>query len=95
MATRRPTAITSLAEAPDDGKLNWLVYAKSGDGKTVLSGTAPRSLFLTTEAAGTESAKAFGSTADEWVCDSWADLQEAFRSARDPASQVGVSLLPG
>lgn len=83
MAARRPTAITSLVEAPSEGKLNWMIYGKSGDGKTVLSGTAPRALFLTTEAAGTESAKAFGSTADEWVCDSWADLQEAFRYLRD------------
>lgn len=83
MAARRPTAITSLAEAPDDGKLNWLIYGKSGDGKTVLAGTAPRSLFLTTEAAGTESAKAFGSSADEWICDDWASLQEAYRYLRD------------
>jgi hypothetical protein len=83
-APKRPTAITSLAETDNaSGKKNWLVYAESGKGKTVLAGTAPNGLFLTTEAAGTESAKAFGSKNDEWVCDDWATLQEAFRWLRD------------
>lgn len=74
----RPKAITRLHETDTDGKRNWLIYAPSGVGKTVLAGTAPKSLFLTVEAAGTESAKAFGSEADEWVCDDWATLQEAY-----------------
>lgn len=74
----RPTAITSLRETPAEGKRNWLIYAESGVGKTVLAGTAPKSIFLTVEAAGTESAKAFGSDADEWVCEDWATLQEAY-----------------
>lgn len=74
----RPKAITRLQDTPDEGKRNWLIYAPSGVGKTVLAGTAPKSLFLTVEAAGTESAKAFGSDADEWVCDDWATLQEAY-----------------
>src|SRR5690242_5992940 len=80
---RRPTAITKLSETDSTGKRNWLIYAESGKGKTVLAGTAPKGLFLTTEAAGTESAKAFGSEADEWVCDDWATLQEAFRYLKD------------
>lgn len=79
----RPTAITRLSEAPTEGKKNWLIYAESGKGKTVLAGTAPKNLFLTTEAAGTESAKAFGSDSDEWVCDSWAELQAAHRWLRE------------
>jgi phage nucleotide-binding protein len=74
----RPTAITKLSETPNEGKRNWLVYAPSGVGKTVLAGTAKRSLFLTVEAAGTESAKAMGSDADEWVCDTWAEFVKAF-----------------
>lgn len=74
----RPRAITSVQDTPSAGKRNWLIYAPSGVGKTVLAGTAPNALFLTVEAAGTESAKAFGSTADEWVCDDWATLGEAF-----------------
>lgn len=83
MASSRPTAITRLSEAPTEGKKNWLIYGGSGDGKTVLAGTAPKSLFITTEAAGTESAKAFGSTADEWVCDTWEDVQAAHRWLRE------------
>lgn len=75
---KRPTAITSLRETSPQGKKNWLIYAPSGYGKTVLAGTAPRALFLTVEAAGTESAAARGSAADEWVIEEWADLQEAF-----------------
>jgi hypothetical protein len=63
----RPTAITSLRETPAEGKRNWLIYAESGVGKTVLAGTAPKALFLTVEAAGTESAKAFGQEAYQWL----------------------------
>lgn len=73
----RPKAITKLADTPSAGKRNWLIYGPSGAGKTVLAGTAPKSLFLTVEAAGTESAKAMGSTADEWVCDSYKELVKA------------------
>lgn len=42
-----------------------MVYGESDTGKTVLAGTAPKALFLTTDVEGTESAKAMGSTADE------------------------------
>lgn len=79
MATKalaRPRAITKLSEGT--GYRNWLIYADSGVGKTVLAGTAPKALFLTVEAEGTESARALGSTADEWVCDTWEELLEAF-----------------
>lgn len=78
MAGKRPTAITKLSETPAEGKKNWLIYAPSGFGKTVLAGTAQNALFLTVEAAGTESAKAMGSEADEWVIDSWSELITAF-----------------
>jgi phage nucleotide-binding protein len=73
----RPKAITKLAESNERGKRNWLIYAPSGVGKTVLAGTAPKNLILSVEAAGTESAKAFGSDADEWIMDSWEDVKEA------------------
>lgn len=81
MATKkgaRPTAITKLSETDSKGKRNWLIYADSGAGKTVLAGTAPNALFLTVEAAGTESAKAFGSTADDLPIPTKADLDEAY-----------------
>lgn len=77
-ARKRPSAIVKLSEAPSSGKFNWLIFAESGTGKTVLCGTAPRALFLTVEAAGTESAKMFGSEADEWVIDTKQDLDAAY-----------------
>lgn len=76
----RPQAITKLSEGASFR--NWLIYADSGVGKTVMAGTAPKGLFLTVEAEGTESARAMGSTADEWVCNSWTDLQEAYEWLR-------------
>lgn len=84
----RPTAITKLSDTPNAGKRNWLIYAPSGVGKTVLAGTAPKNLFLTVEAAGTESAKAMGSDADEWVCDSWAELAKAFDWIKNEGHKV-------
>lgn len=77
--SRRPRAIKSLQDQPDKGGRNWLIYGDSGSGKTVLAGTAPRSLMLLCEAAGAESAKMFGSDVDVWVLDSWKDFQEAYR----------------
>lgn len=74
----RPTAITKLQDQPTKGNRNWLIYAPSGTGKTVLAGTAPKALFLTVEAAGTESARALGSDADEWVIGTWDELMEAY-----------------
>lgn len=77
-AKRRPTAITKLSETPNEGKRNWMIYAPSGEGKTALAGTAPKGLFLTVEAAGTESAKALGSDADEWVTPDWDTFVSAY-----------------
>lgn len=75
----RPKAITKLSEAKSSGTKNWLIYGDPGIGKTTLAGTAPRALFLTVEAAGTESAKAFGSDADEWVMKDWNEIREAHK----------------
>lgn len=44
-----------------------MVHGESDAGKTVLAGTAPNALFLTTDIEGTESARALGSTAQELV----------------------------
>lgn len=73
----RPKAITKLSEGASFR--NWLIYGDSGVGKTVLAGTAPKGLFLTVEAEGTESARALGSDADEWVCDTWDKLLTAYQ----------------
>jgi hypothetical protein len=74
----RPKAITKLSQTDSFGKKNWLIFADSGSGKTVLCGTAPKALFLTVEAAGTESAKEMGSDADEWVTDTAEELDAAY-----------------
>lgn len=79
----RPKAITSLKDSDPKGKRNWMIYADSGEGKTVLAGTAPNALFLVTEAAGTESAKAMGSTADEWVCDTYDEFMKAYNYVKN------------
>jgi hypothetical protein len=84
----RPTAITKLKDQPSKGNRNWLVYAPSGTGKTVLAGTAPKALFLTVEAAGTESAKALGSDADEWVIGSWDELMQAYEWLKKEGHKV-------
>ncbi len=75
MAGTRPTAITKLQDAPSVGKRNWLIYGAAGIGKTSLAGTAPNAIFLAVEAAGTESAKMMGSSADEWIIDNWSELR--------------------
>lgn len=62
-------------EAPRYKK--WLVYGESDAGKTVLAGTAPKALFLTTDVEGTESAKAMGSTADELRINTFTEFCEA------------------
>ena len=85
---KRPTAIVALQDTDAQGKRNWLIYSPSGTGKTVLAGSAPRNLFLTVEAAGTESAKAIGSDSDEWIIDSWAELQEAFLWLKDGGTEM-------
>lgn len=73
----RPKAITKLSETPNVGNHNWLIYSGAGIGKSVLAGTSPKSLTLTVEAAGMESAKAFGSETDEWIIHDWQEFREA------------------
>lgn len=75
----RPKAVQSLAETPVQGGRNWLIYSDSGAGKTVLAGTAPNALMLMFEAAGAESAKMFGSDADQWIMEDADTFREAYR----------------
>jgi hypothetical protein len=76
-AGARPTAIVNLQSASRPVFRNWLVYGDPGVGKTVLAGTAPKALFMTFDAEGTESARAFRSQADEIQLDTWVQTQEA------------------
>lgn len=52
------------------------MYGASGIGKTVLAGTAPNSLLMTTEPEGAISAKAQGSTANELKVPNWQEWLE-------------------
>jgi hypothetical protein len=61
----RPTAITSVQERKKFK--NWLIYGDTGVGKTTIASALPRSLFITFEAEGTESAAVAGSQAEEIV----------------------------
>jgi hypothetical protein len=76
-ARGRPSAITSLQGGARPIYRNWLIYSEPGVGKTVLAGTAPKCLILSHDVEGTESARAMGSTADEWQIDTWMDYLEA------------------
>lgn len=75
-APARPTAIVSLQDTEYTMFFNWLVYGNSGVGKSVLAGTAPKGLMLTTEPEGAASAKARGSTNDELKIETWRDFLE-------------------
>lgn len=73
---KRPRAITNLQDAGYTYKKNWMVYGASGSGKTVLAGTAPNALLITTEPEGAISAKARGSTASELKVATWQEYLE-------------------
>lgn len=77
----KPKSIHQLGDAPS--YVRAMIAAASGFGKTVFCGTAPKALFLTTDPEGTVSAKAFGSTAEEWIIHSWKELEAAFIWLRD------------
>lgn len=59
------------------------LIAKSGFGKTVFCGTAPKALFITTDPEGTVSAHGMGSEAEEWQVKSWAEINDAYKWLRD------------
>jgi hypothetical protein len=74
---QRPQAIVNLQDAQRPGFKKWWFYGGTGVGKTVLAGTAPKNLFLTTDVEGTTSAKEMGSTADELPIRTWREFVEA------------------
>lgn len=76
-SSRRPTAITSLQDHTAPRYKKWLVYGESDTGKTVLCGTAPKSLILSTDIEGTESARMLGSTADELRINTYTEFVDA------------------
>jgi hypothetical protein len=74
---RRPQAITSLQDGSAPRYRKGCIYGESDTGKTVLAGTAPNALFLTTDVEGTESAREMGSAADELVIPTFSDYCQA------------------
>lgn len=74
---RRPTAIVSLQDQKAPRYKKWMFYGESDTGKTVLAGTAPNALFLSTDVEGTESARAMGSTAQELPINSFSEYCDA------------------
>jgi AAA domain len=58
--------------------LNFLIYADSGAGKTVFSGSAERVLFIAPEDAGLLSAAMTGSKADKIKVRTWDEFVEAY-----------------
>lgn len=80
MAATKPPQIKPLGAVPF---VHMALVAKSGFGKTVFGGTAPKALFLTTDPEGTISAHELGSKAEEWKIKSWAEFKEAYIWLRD------------
>lgn len=79
-APQRPRGITNLQSAgAKPGRFNWWVYGGSGIGKSVLGGTAPKSLIMSTEIEGTESARVMGSTADKIEVPTWQEYLDTVR----------------
>jgi hypothetical protein len=76
-----PSQIKNVGEY--DAYIHMMLVAAPGFGKTVMAGTAPNNLFLTTDPEGTVSAKAFGSTSKEWQIKEYSDLNDAYRWLRD------------
>jgi hypothetical protein len=76
-----PKQVRSLGVS--DKFIRSLIVAAPGFGKTVLAGTAPNALFITTDPEGTLSAWAFGSEAQEWEIKDWSEIMQAYTYLRD------------
>lgn len=58
--------------------IHMMLVAMPGGGKTVLAGTAPNALFITTDPEGTISAFAMGSKAKELEVLAWSDISDVY-----------------
>lgn len=74
MAAKRPP----IQKIGDIAYLHVGLIGPSGSGKTGFMASAKRNLYLTTDPEGTYTAKALGSTADEIVCKTAQDFDEAY-----------------
>lgn len=77
-----------------DKYVHFLLVAGPGFGKTVLFGSEDKALFLTTDPEGTVSAWMMGSKAQEWECNSYSDVVEAYIYLRDGGvEELGIKWL--
>ena len=74
MAAKRP----NIHKIGDIAYLRVALVGPSGSGKTGFMADAKKCLYLTTDPEGTYTAKALGSTADEIICKTAADFDEAY-----------------
>lgn len=74
MAAKRPP----IQKIGNIAKIRLCLVGPSGSGKTGFMAQAKRNLYLTTDPEGTFTAKALGSTADEIVCRTAQDFDEAY-----------------
>lgn len=74
-----------------DKYVNMLLVAGPGFGKTVFFGTEDKALFLTTDPEGTVSAWMMGSKAKEWECNTYSDVEDAYKYLRDGGiAELGI-----
>lgn len=74
---RRPPAIVDLEDTVET--INVILYGDPGVGKTVQAGTLPNNLIISTDVAGTVSAKRQGSKAKLWPAHNMDDFREAYQ----------------
>lgn len=79
VVSRRKKPVDKSIDLVDDTEyVNLMVYANSGAGKTVLSGSDEGVLFIAPEDQGTLSARRMGSKARKWPVQSWSDVYDAY-----------------
>lgn len=76
MATRMPPEIIDLEDYTES--MNWLIYGRSGCGKTVMGGQLPGRVLIIANEKGTIAAKRQGSKAKVWKITIWEDLVKAY-----------------
>lgn len=60
-----------------------MLYSEGGWGKTVFAGSHPRSLILSADPEGVDSATVQGSEAEAWILRTYDDVDESYRWLRD------------
>ena len=72
----RPKAIVPLKAETQESGINLLIYGEPGVGKSVLAGSAPKTLIIAAPTENPASAAMRGSTADIWRVSDWDTMQQ-------------------